>query len=294
MKRRNEVAVGVLITVATAVLILGALWLARGGLSSGYPLYTRFRWGQNLKQGQPVLLAGVNVGYVSKVDLRNDGYLDVMLRIDDDRKIPKGSVTQVQPVGFFGDVQVALLPQLGPNPQSYAPGDTVPAGPLVPTVGDVLMRVDSMGATLTDMTMALDKEFVQSGAFKDLRRMIANSTALSVQLQSIAAQQNANLTATLAAYRHAASAIDSARISATLANLQETSANTTRLVADLDSTTRRMNGIVAQLDQGRGTAGKLLTDDQLYRDLHTLVSRSDSLIADFKANPKKYVKLSIF
>lgn len=294
MKRRNEVAVGVLITVATAVLILGALWLARGGLSSGYPLYTRFRWGQNLKQGQPVLLAGVNVGYVSKVDLRDDGYLDVMLRVDDDRKIPYGSVTQVQPVGFFGDVQVALLPKLGPNPKSYQPGDTVPAGPAVPTVGDVLQRVDSMGATLTGMTKALDAEFVQSGAFRDLRKIVANSTALSIQLQSIAAEQNRNLTATLEAYRHAASAIDSAKISNTLTNLQETSANTTRLVADLDSTTRRMNTLVTQLDNGRGTAGKLLTDDQLYRDLHALVSRSDSLIADFKANPKKYVKLSIF
>ncbi len=83
MKRRDEVTVGILITVAVIVLVLGTLWLARGGLSSGYPLYTRFAWGQNLKQGQPVLLAGVNVGYVGDVTLRRDGYLDVMLRIDD-------------------------------------------------------------------------------------------------------------------------------------------------------------------------------------------------------------------
>ena len=82
MKRSNEITVGVLITVAVIVLVLGTLWLARGGLKPGYPLYTRFAWGQNLKQGQPVLLAGVTVGNVGDVTLRRAGYLDVMLRIN--------------------------------------------------------------------------------------------------------------------------------------------------------------------------------------------------------------------
>ena len=77
MKRRNEVSVGIFITVAVIVLVLGTLWLARGKLKAGYPLYTRFAWGQNLKQGQPVLLAGVSVGYVGDVNLRRNGFLDV-------------------------------------------------------------------------------------------------------------------------------------------------------------------------------------------------------------------------
>jgi len=98
MKRRNEVSVGILITVAVVVLVLGTLWLARGKLKPGYPLYTRFAWGQNLKQGQPVLLAGVSVGYVGDVNLRRNGFLDVMLRIDDQYTVPKGSTATVKPV----------------------------------------------------------------------------------------------------------------------------------------------------------------------------------------------------
>ena len=97
MKRRDEVTVGVLVSVAVVVLILGTLWLARGGLKSGYPLYTRFQWGQSLKQGQPVLLAGVNIGYVSDVKLRRDGYLDVTFRVNGDQTVPKGSVATVKP-----------------------------------------------------------------------------------------------------------------------------------------------------------------------------------------------------
>src|SRR6476469_1255282 len=110
MRRSNEVSVGILITVSVVVLVLGTLWLVRGGLKSGYPLYTRFAWGQNLKQGQPVLLAGVTVGYV-------------------------------------GDVAVALTLPVPPPETDYAPGDTVPSGTPAADVDQIMSRVDSIGAT---------------------------------------------------------------------------------------------------------------------------------------------------
>ena len=140
MKRRDEVTVGILITVAVIVLLLGTLWLVRGGLRSGYPLYTRFAWGQNLKQGQPVLLAGVNVGYVGDVTLRRDGYLDVMLQINDQYSIPKGSKAAVKPVGIFGDVAIALTPPMPLTSASYASGDTVPPGPPAADFNQILTR----------------------------------------------------------------------------------------------------------------------------------------------------------
>jgi phospholipid/cholesterol/gamma-HCH transport system substrate-binding protein len=294
MRRRDEVAVGVVITIAAAVFILGTLWLARGGLSTGYPLYTKFTWGQNLKQGQPVTLAGVRVGYVGNVDLRDDGYLDVLLRIEEDRKIPLGSIAQVVPVGIFGDVQVALQPKLGPNPRSYQSGDTVPAGPPTPGIGEVLGRVDSIGQSVSRMMRAMESEFVQGGALRDLRRTIASTSAFSAQLQAIAAEQNSNLTATLAAYRRAAGSLDSAKIDATVANLQTTTANFSQFAAHLDSSTVRLNDLLSRVERGEGTAGKLVSDTMLYRDLRNLVSRTDSLLADLKANPRKYINLRIF
>ena len=54
MKRRDEVLVGVLMTVGLAIAIIGTIWLSRGGISQGYPLYARFGWGSGLKQGQQV------------------------------------------------------------------------------------------------------------------------------------------------------------------------------------------------------------------------------------------------
>ena len=300
MKRRDEVLVGVFLTAAVAIGLLGTLWLVRGGLSSGYPLYVKFAWGQNLKPGQPVLLAGVNVGGVRDVKLRDDGYLDVILRVNDDIKVPKNSFASVKPIGIFGDAAVALTPK-GPSSISYAPNDTVPVGPSDTDIQAIMNRVDSIGATVQLMTKTLNQELIASGGFKDMRKTLANATELSanasrlsVQLNAIAAEQNRNLTATMASFRRAASAVDSAQIDSTLKNFRTSSASLTRIAANLDSTTKKVNGLVGGIERGEGTVGKFMKDTLLYRDMRGLVSQADSVLADLKANPKKYINLRIF
>ena len=300
MKRRDEVLVGLFLTLGIVVLVLGSIWLARGGLSSGYPLHARFPWGQNLKQGQPVLLAGVNIGYVDDVRLVDDGTLVTTFRIEGERKIPRSSTATVMAVGIFGDVAIALTPKR-PGGPSFAPGDTVPSGIGPPTVTEMMGRVDSIARSVQAMTAAMQQELVATGGLRDLRRSIANAQALTTQISAIAAEQNRNMTrtfaaanATLATAERSASAVDSAKIAATLENFRRTSANAEELTTELRATTARLNGMLASLEGGRGTAGKLLTDTLLYNDLRRTTASLDSLITDFKRNPRKYIDLRIF
>src|SRR6185503_15358762 len=102
-----------------------ALYLAQGSLKSGYPLYARFAWGQNLKQGQPLLLAGVTIGYVADVELRRDGFLEVEVRVNNKYSVPRNAIAEVIPVGIFGDAAVAMKVNT-PSEVSFASGDTVP------------------------------------------------------------------------------------------------------------------------------------------------------------------------
>ncbi len=305
MKRRDEVSVGIFITVAVVVVILGTLWLARGGLKSGYPLYTLFDWGQNLKQGQPVLLAGVSVGYVGDVNLRRDGYLDVMLSIADKYEIPKGSTATVKAIGIFGDVAVALTPPLPVPPTSYAPGDTVPPGPPSADINQIMDHVDSIGKDVSVLTAALRKQIVEAGTLNDIHKTLASTAALSVELQRVVAEQNRNLTQTMAAFSTAAGNIsasadrvsrlaDSAQIAASIVNLRQTTENAARLSANLDSTNTAIRALLTQAQSGNGTLGKLMTDSLLYSDMRHLLMRADSLLTDIKANPRKYINLKIF
>src|SRR5258708_291099 len=296
MKRRDEVLVGIFVTVAVAILIVGTIWLTRGGLSRGYSLYTRFLWGQALKKGQPVLLAGQSVGYVNNVQLR-PGYLDVELRIDNDVRIPARSVATVKPVRIFGDVAVALTPPK-PLPNTYyAARDTVPAGAPTPDIADIYMRVDSIGESVARLSHAMEVDLVNAGGLRSLRRTVALTGSLAAELQSIAANQDRNLTATMGEVRSAAhrlaSVADSAVIDSTMRNVRATSANLARLSAEVDSTHRQLRGLLADVNAGKGTVGMAFKDTTMFSNARNLLGRLDSLVTDFQKNPKKYINVQV-
>lgn len=293
MKRRDEVTVGILITVAVIILVVGTLWLVRGGLRSGYPLYTRFAWGQSLRQGQPLMLAGVTIGYVSDVRLMSDGFLDVDLRVNDDYRVPRTAVAEVMPIGIFGDAAVALKADR-PSPDSYNAGDTVPSRATASGIDALTARADSITRSLHRITLALESEFVQTGGIRDIRQTLTSANRLVGQLQTIAAEQNRNLSATLASFQSAARAADSAQIASMLTTFRSTAANADSLMQRLSSNTTQLQAILARLERGEGTAGKFLTDSLLYRDARNLLTRVDSLVADFQRNPRKYINLRVF
>ena len=292
MKRRNEVLVGLLLTIALALGISGTIWLVRGGLRSGYPVYSVFRWGANLKVGQPVRLAGVQVGYVQDVKLGMDGTLLVVMAIQEEYRIPNNARAEVQPVGLFGDAQIAL--QARPTAQYYAEGDTIPAAAATAGIPEITAKADSVAAVAVDISRRLQSEFVATGGFQDIRQALARTNALVAQIGTIAAEQSRQLTATQGTVRRTLASVDSATIDSTLRSVRSTATNAAQLTDSLRSTLGEVNTMLAGLRAGQGTAGKLLSDTLLYADIRKLVTRLDSLTADFQKNPKRYIDLRIF
>ena len=314
-KQRDEVVVGIFVLIAVVVAISGTLWLARRGFSKSYPEYTRFTWGQNVKPGQPVNLAGVQVGYVDAVELDESGYLNVKLSIDRSRRIPQGTTATVANEGFFGDKSIALTPcSASPPPISadtsapttprvtntcrftgfLAPADSIPAGRAAPSMDALLLRVDSVSGALSDVAKTVKIEFVQQGGIQDLRKTIAATNALVQQLNTVAAEQSKGLTLTMNAVRARVTAIDSLALDSTVRNMQSTTHNLSTLTASLDSTTRKLDAVMTTLQTGNGTAAKFLNDPGVYNNLHELLGRMDSLVTDIKANPKRYINVKVF
>lgn len=288
MKRRDEVLVGIFTTAAVVILVIGGLWFVRGGLQAGYPLFSRFAWGAGLKQGQPVWLAGVTVGFVDDVILDPRGSLVVKYRIRKEYKVPKGTTATVVPNGFFGDQAVALTPSI-PNDASFASGDTVPVGQAAASIAALTQRADTMTIQLNKVLESLHREMVDSGGLRELRRMFAQSSRLSASLNEIAAVQSRELSTTLASFRRSANAIDSLQVDSAVHNINVTSGNVAVVTADLKATTARLNTILTKIESGDGSVGKLLSDPALYNDIRTVLARVDSLTADLKKNPRKYI-----
>jgi phospholipid/cholesterol/gamma-HCH transport system substrate-binding protein len=292
-KRRDEVLVGLVIAVAVTVTVLGSLWLARGGLSKGYPLYAKFPWGAGLKQGQPVWLVGVTVGYVDEVDLHQDGILVTTLRIQKSYKVPVTSKAAVVPNGIFGDQAVALTPSK-PDARSFNEGDTVPIGPSTPGIAELTGKADSVMRSVNAVTTALEHEMVAAGGIRDLRNTIGATNRLVNDFASIAAEQSRQLSATMTSLRRATSAIDPAKVDSTITNLRTASANMAAMSAELKETSGKLDAILAKVDSGPGSAAMLINDPGAYNDVRGLLQRMDSLLADIKKNPKRYINVSIF
>ena len=68
----------------------------------------------------------------------------------------------------------------------------------------------------------------------------------------------------------------------------------TLLSADLKQTSLKLDSIVAKVSDGSGTVGKALNDPGAYNDVRSLIQHMDSLIADVKKNPKRYINVKLF
>jgi len=293
MKRRNEVLVGLLTTIAVAVLVTGTLWLLRGGLQRGYPLYARFEWGAGLKQGQPVLFSGVNVGYVDRVNLLRNGGLVTTLRIYKDQSVPEGTVAMIAPNGLFGDMLIALR-AVAPTERSLEPGDTIPSVAGSVEVTEVLSRMDSVGSALLRLARALETELVDRKGLTELRETAQSANSMFRTFEQVALDQSRELLQTQATLRRVASAVDSTQIDSVIRGLRDASSSVGRLTEDLRETNSRISGLLAKVDSGSGSAALLLNDPGLYDEVLRLVKRVDSLTADLMLNPRKYFKFSIF
>ena len=61
-----------------------------------------------------------------------------------------------------------------------------------------------------------------------------------------------------------------------------------------DSSVKTIEDIAVKVRSGEGTAGRLINDKELYDRMNRMVEDVDAVVKDFKENPRKYIKFSIF
>jgi len=156
-----------------------------------------------------------------------------------------------------------------------------------------MIRADSASGRLGDVARAVQVELVQGGGIADLRKTLEAPTTSSPNSprchRAVAAADGSH-----ALPQRAAGAVDSASIDSTVKNLKATSANMAEMTKSLEHATTRLDAILAKVDTGSGTTGKLVNDPTLYNDLHAVLTRLDSLTTDLQHNPKRYINVHVF
>jgi phospholipid/cholesterol/gamma-HCH transport system substrate-binding protein len=302
----SELRVGMVLLFGFAVL----LWASFTGtgfsvISRTDPLAAYFPEVNGLVTGAPVWMAGLEVGYVDDVAfMEKDGRPMVHVGFRVRRKVFPMITTDarvaVGTMGLMGDKYLDI--RLGdPHASAVVPGaelsvvrsaDLTTAFTGVPELMDqaadavarlsgILERVDRGEGFLGRMTMN-----TQSSA--NIDSLVVSAQKLFVELNTSQEQLTATLQETSRRLQALADAVESKEGS--LGRLLKD----TTLYTNLSSLSARAERLFRRLDEGEGAAGKLVTNDEMYEDVRTLLSDLQALIADVKANPKKYFKLSLF
>jgi phospholipid/cholesterol/gamma-HCH transport system substrate-binding protein len=108
---RIEISVGLFVVVG--VLAVAYLSLTLGGLSFGrdhrYTLSARFASAGDLKVGDPVKVAGVTVGEVTRITLE-DYAARAEFALADSVKLPTDTIASIKTAGLLGDAYVSMSP----------------------------------------------------------------------------------------------------------------------------------------------------------------------------------------
>lgn len=301
MKVSREIKTAVLVIASILLFIWGYSFLkGRDLLTSYQTYYVRYDNVEGLAVSAPVTINGLVVGKVNGIELlKNTGKLVVELQIKNDFPISKSSVVNIYEPGLIGGKQIQIVPNLLDKNMAEN-GDTLQGGvvpgltalvadKLTPLQEKVEKMVASIDAVMMNVNSVLDEK-----TKANLRGSIANLNETLAEFKGVAANANDMF------------ADNKSKISSTLANADKASANFAKISdsiakADLGKTIRKLDAtlasvdkIMADLNAGKGTAGKMLKDDALYSNLSKTSKELELLLQDLRLNPTRYVNVSLF
>lgn len=249
MKNSLETRLGifVVLVVIAALLIMETL----GGAAffhRGYHLSALFDTVQDLKVGDSVKMAGVEVGHVEKITLENNK-VRVTMKLNSGVVVKTDSQASIKFTGLMGQNFVSL--DFGTPGAPPAVDGTVLATVAQPDLNAIMARLNDAATGIQNLTKSFTGDTINNllGPLTDLIRQ--NSAQLTASISNLEAisSQIASGQGTVGKLIYTDTLYNSALT--TVTNLQDTVATARQVI----------NGV----NEGRGTLGKLVTDETLYR-----------------------------
>lgn len=271
MKNSLETRLGIFVALAViaAVLILEIV----GGVERfqrGYELNAYFKTIQDLKAGDRVKMAGVEVGRVEdiRLDETNNKVL-VTMKVKNDVPVRTDSVATVKFTGLLGQNFVAL--DFGTPGSPIATPGTVLTTSEQPDLSAMMAKIDSVATGVENLTKSFTGDKIDNllGPFTDfLKANRGPLTATIANLQAVSSQI-AEGKGTVGKLIYDDTLYNSAYSAVT--NLEGTSSEIKATVADA-------RNVIAQVNAGQGTVGKLLHDETLYRETTASMSNLKEIL----------------
>ena len=297
MKLRNEFKIGLAVVLAGALFYLGTRFLRDLPIFGQATIYhTELLDSNGLVPGNIVAVIGVGVGSVTEVQLTSTGVL-VSFSVSDDVVLTEGTTASAGGFGFVSSVQLNL--SLGPSGAPiYEPGSLIPASEQSDILGDlvdrtplVLNRVDTLLAGSSVAVNAATELLTNpSGQMKQTLTSIQN---LSDAFQSVLLAEQGSLQSVFKDIENLSNAVEAFTEDSLGSVTTDIKGVIDQLSVNLDmlqSTTNELNTLIASINDGQGTLGKLATDDSLYIEMKGAATALRRILEDFEEDPRKYME----
>lgn len=308
MKIRNEFQIGLVGLITIIVMFFGIKFLKGSEMfSSNTTYYAFYDDVTGIHGGNYIYINGMKVGYVKSVkpaNIMNSRFI-VEISVNKKIKIPKDSKLTLFDAGIVSGKAMKI--DLGKSTNYLSTKDTI-MGTIAKGLTDgistdfsnIMSRIDTLTASLNNTLNIQTQE--------NIRSAIANINTLSQRLNSIAQnaenmvqQDRKKLDNILSNVENITQNLEnnSQNINNIITNFNNisdtiTKANVGKTLAEVNSSLENLNNVLKKIDSGKGNLGQLLNDDKLYENIINAANNLNILIADIKAHPKKYIKVSVF
>lgn len=259
MKSKNtlETRLGIFVVLAAMAAIV--LSLLVGGFDKfrrGYHLYGLFNSAQELKVGDRVKLAGVEVGKVENISLDTDqNKVKVTMKVHSDAHVRSDSIATIKFAGLLGQNFVAL--DFGTPKGLPAADGTVLNTAEQPDLSAIMTKLDNVAGGVENLTKSFTGDNINNllGPFTDfLKANRGPLTATIANIQGITTEISEGK-GTVGKLIYEDTLYSSALN--TVSNLQSAT-------DEIKGTLAEAQKVVDQINAGQGTIGKLVKDDTLY------------------------------
>lgn len=271
--------------------------------------YIKYDNVEGLAKSNPVSINGLRVGQVSDIKPIpiSNGIIHfvVQITVDDKFEFSKLSKVEIYEPGLMSGkelrINMANTGQLAKN------GDTLTGniqlsmlsslssqvGPVKDQVSNVLSKLDSTMVSANKIVDAQNREQIKH-LLENLNQTVASFKITADQTNRILANNEAGVKQVL---ENTNNTVKSAKVTVekfgnVADNVDIKKLNTT--IDNLSITADKLNSVIAGIQNGEGSLGKLTKDEDLYNNLNKTSYNLNALIEDLKANPKRYINFSVF
>jgi phospholipid/cholesterol/gamma-HCH transport system substrate-binding protein len=300
LKVSREIKTAVLVIISIILFIWGYSFLKGKNLfDNSNKLFVVYENVAGLAPSAPVTLNGLTIGKVNSISINPDGKLLVELHITTDFPISKSSIAEIYDSGLVGGRQIAIKPNLLDKNYTVS-GDYLQASsklgltdalaqqlePLQAKIQELLENADVLFTNVNDILDTQTRQNLKS-SIASLNATLSEFSVASKNVNELLADNKSHLNNTL-------KNVD--KVSGNFAIISDSlaKANLGQTVKNLEKTLAKVDKIMAELEQGKGTMGKLIKDETIYTNFSKTSKELELLLQDVRLHPTRYVNVSLF